>query len=102
MVDFADDFRAEVTGKDGGEIDLRFETSGPALFEALHRHGRMPLPPYIRRPGGPEPRDAEDYQTVFAASEGAVAAPTAGLHFTHRSAERRVGEEGYSTCRYRW
>ena len=42
----------------------------------------MPLPPYIQRPEGPDARDREDYQTVFAAREGAVAAPTAGLHFT--------------------
>jgi S-adenosylmethionine:tRNA ribosyltransferase-isomerase len=42
----------------------------------------MPLPPYIRRPRGGETRDRRDYQTIFARAEGAVAAPTAGLHFT--------------------
>ena len=42
----------------------------------------MPLPPYIRRAGGPDARDLEDYQTIYARDEGAVAAPTAGLHFT--------------------
>ena len=53
--------------------------------EALLRSGRMPLPPYIRRERGTDPLDGEDrerYQTVFAANPGAVAAPTAGLHFT--------------------
>ncbi|MBX3028090.1 tRNA preQ1(34) S-adenosylmethionine ribosyltransferase-isomerase QueA [bacterium] len=48
----------------------------------LERHGELPLPPYIRRPDGPLPSDAERYQTVFARRPGAVAAPTAGLHFT--------------------
>jgi len=42
----------------------------------------MPVPPYIRRPRGGDPRDQSDYQTIFARAEGAVAAPTAGLHFT--------------------
>jgi S-adenosylmethionine:tRNA ribosyltransferase-isomerase len=51
----------------------------PAL---LARHGELPLPPYIKRPDGPLPLDGERYQTVFAARDGAVAAPTAGLHFT--------------------
>ncbi|HYD30006.1 MAG TPA: S-adenosylmethionine:tRNA ribosyltransferase-isomerase, partial [Azospirillaceae bacterium] len=81
-VAFAEDFGAEVITKDGGEVDLRFDIGGPELFAALARHGEMPLPPYIPRPQGAEASDAEDYQTVFAAREGAVAAPTAGLHFT--------------------
>jgi S-adenosylmethionine:tRNA ribosyltransferase-isomerase len=51
----------------------------PALLAA---HGELPLPPYIKRPDGPLTLDRERYQTVFAASDGAVAAPTAGLHFT--------------------
>src|SRR5579871_875760 len=49
---------------------------------ALARYGAMPLPPYIKRPRGGDPRDRSDYQTIFARAEGAVAAPTAGLHFT--------------------
>ena len=57
--------------------------SGATDVEALlARHGELPLPPYIRRPDGPLPFDAERYQTVFARRPGAVAAPTAGLHFT--------------------
>ncbi|BBK43143.1 S-adenosylmethionine:tRNA ribosyltransferase-isomerase [Allostella vacuolata] len=82
IVQFADDLSAEVTGKgEGGEVALRFSAAGPALLAALERHGRMPLPPYIR--GGTEgDGDRADYQTLFAARDGAVAAPTAGLHFT--------------------
>jgi S-adenosylmethionine:tRNA ribosyltransferase-isomerase len=52
------------------------------LPEAVRRAGRLALPPYIDRPAGPEPADQADYQTIFAHAEGAVAAPTAGLHFT--------------------
>jgi len=48
----------------------------------LDRHGEIPLPPYIRRPDGPLPLDLTRYQTVFASVPGAIAAPTAGLHFT--------------------
>lgn len=80
---FAGDFTATVADKrEGGEIVLRFSAAGPALFERLHAHGAMPLPPYISRPDGADSADRDDYQTVFAAEEGAVAAPTAGLHFT--------------------
>ena len=65
-------------------MTLRFELSGPALDEAIAALGAMPLPPYIasRRPA--DERDRSDYQTIFAREEGAVAAPTAGLHFTER------------------
>ncbi len=82
-IDFAEDFAAEVTAKaEGGEVTLAFDREGPALLAALERHGAMPLPPYIRRAGGPDSRDRGDYQTIFAQHDGAVAAPTAGLHFT--------------------
>jgi S-adenosylmethionine:tRNA ribosyltransferase-isomerase len=83
IVTFVRDFAATVLEKhEGGEVVLRFTESGAALFERLHRHGVMPLPPYISRPQGEESSDRDDYQTVFARHEGAVAAPTAGLHFT--------------------
>ena len=69
---------AEVVGRDGGFHHLRFHVDG-ALQAWLEKAGRMPLPPYIQR--DPHADDAERYQTVFAREAGAVAAPTAGLHF---------------------
>jgi S-adenosylmethionine:tRNA ribosyltransferase-isomerase len=66
---------------DGGVV-LAFDRDGEAFAAALGRAGALALPPYIARPAGPEPADAQDYQTVFATHEGAVAAPTAGLHFS--------------------
>ena len=82
---FAEDFSADVTGKTpAGEVALHFALSGAEFRAALDRHGSMPLPPYIKRPRGGDPRDIRDYQTIFAQKEGAVAAPTAGLHFTAR------------------
>ena len=82
---FAEEFTAEITGKTpAGEVALRFALKGPEFRAALERHGAMPLPPYIKRPRGGDPRDRRDYQTIFAKKEGAVAAPTAGLHFTER------------------
>ena len=65
-----------------GEIDLTFNMVGDALRSELDRCGTVPLPPYIQRVEGPVARDCEDYQTIYARHEGAVAAPTAGLHFT--------------------
>jgi len=74
---------AEVIEKsDGGEVLLAFSFSGPALDEAIVRIGHMPLPPYIASKRGEDARDEEDYQTLFAREAGAVAAPTASLHFT--------------------
>ena len=82
---FGDGFAAEVAEKHAeGDITLRFDRTGAALGAALQRFGSMPLPPYIKRAGGPEARDRGDYQTIFATRDGAVAAPTAGLHFTPR------------------
>jgi len=79
----APDFAARVAEKrDAGEVELQFDRSGAALLRALETHGAMPLPPYIARPDGASPEDRCDYQTVYAARDGAVAAPTAGLHFT--------------------
>jgi S-adenosylmethionine:tRNA ribosyltransferase-isomerase len=66
---------------DGGVV-LSFDCAGERFAAALRHAGALALPPYIARPAGPEPADAQDYQTVFAVHAGAVAAPTAGLHFT--------------------
>ncbi|MGJ0391745.1 MAG: tRNA preQ1(34) S-adenosylmethionine ribosyltransferase-isomerase QueA [Methylocystis sp.] len=74
---------AHVDGKgEEGEITLRFNLSGAALDEAIEAAGEMPLPPYIAGKRPADAKDEADYQTVFAREAGAVAAPTAGLHFT--------------------
>ncbi|MBC7950932.1 MAG: tRNA preQ1(34) S-adenosylmethionine ribosyltransferase-isomerase QueA [Rhodospirillaceae bacterium] len=81
-VRFTDEFTATVAEKgEAGEVTLTFDRSGDALMLALEETGRMPLPPYIRK-GEADEADRADYQTVFAREKGAVAAPTAGLHFT--------------------
>ena len=67
---------------DAGEVDLAFDKSGPALDAAIAAIGAMPLPPYIALKRPPTEADKADYQTMFAARDGAVAAPTAALHFT--------------------
>ena len=74
----ADSFEARVLGREGEFYRLSFP-DGTAVFELLERHGSVPLPPYIAHaPGG---EDEQRYQTVYARAPGAVAAPTAGLHF---------------------
>ena len=80
---------AEVEEKgEAGEVLLRFELAGAALDEAIELLGSPPLPPYIAARRAPRERDRADYQTMFAAEAGAVAAPTAGLHFTPALVER--------------
>ncbi len=82
-IEFAGDLAAAIVEKSpDGEVSLRFDREGAAFRDALARYGAMPLPPYIKRPRGGDARDRADYQTIFARAEGAVAAPTAGLHFT--------------------
>jgi S-adenosylmethionine:tRNA ribosyltransferase-isomerase len=79
---FGDDLTAIVRGKtDEGALDLVFDADSASLPRLLDAYGAVPLPPYIRGGIGDE-RDRADYQTVYAARDGAVAAPTAGLHFT--------------------
>jgi S-adenosylmethionine:tRNA ribosyltransferase-isomerase len=73
---------------EGGDVLLRFAFAGPVLDEAIARFGETPLPPYIAGKRPADERDRLDYQTVFAAAEGAVAAPTAGLHFTDELLDR--------------
>jgi S-adenosylmethionine:tRNA ribosyltransferase-isomerase len=67
---------------ENGEVTLAFAFHGPVLDQAIDERGAMPLPPYIATRRAPDERDRIDYQTVFAAVEGSVAAPTAGLHFS--------------------
>lgn len=74
---------AEVVEKRrGGEVVLRFRADEGGFMKQLAEQGEMPLPPYIAGKRLVDASDFEDYQTIFAAHEGAVAAPTAGLHFT--------------------
>jgi len=81
---------AEVLGKEEGQWQVSFDCAGRDFTEWLERIGRMPLPPYIKRE--PEGEDRERYQTVFAREKGAVAAPTAGLHFTQSLLEEIAGQ----------
>jgi S-adenosylmethionine:tRNA ribosyltransferase-isomerase len=71
---------------EAGEVELAFSLSGAYLDEAIAMHGQMPLPPYIATRRAPDDADRASYQTMFAARDGAVAAPTAALHFTPRLA----------------
>ena len=80
-VAFAEDLSAEVVARDGAEAMLGFDKADGELEQAIRGIGVMPLPPYIAQRRPADEQDAEDYQTVFAARPGAVAAPTASLHF---------------------
>jgi S-adenosylmethionine:tRNA ribosyltransferase-isomerase len=71
-----------------GEVTLAFAFHGPVLDQAIEERGDMPLPPYISSRRAADEQDRADYQTRFARQEGAVAAPTAGLHFTDALVER--------------
>ncbi len=79
----AEPLAAIVTAKgEEGDVGLRFDLAGPALDAALVSVGHIPLPPYIAARRAEDEHDRADYQTVYARENGAVAAPTAGLHFT--------------------
>jgi len=79
VIDFGADFSAIVENKlETGEVDLHFKCDN--LFKCLDIYGKMPLPPYMKRQA--HNTDANNYQTVYASRAGAVAAPTAGLHFS--------------------
>ncbi|WP_336946824.1 tRNA preQ1(34) S-adenosylmethionine ribosyltransferase-isomerase QueA [Asaia sp. BMEF1] len=78
-----DEVTAEVVENEGdGAISMRFSAEGTAFDDFLKRVGALALPPYIDRPTGPTAQDDSDYATIFERYKGAVAAPTAGLHFT--------------------
>ena len=86
------DARIEAKGE-AGEVTLAFSLSGACLEEAIAALGEVPLPPYIALKRAPDEADRGSYQTIFAAREGAVAAPTAGLHFTPELLDR-LGARG--------
>lgn len=82
MIEFGEGLSGSVLEKTAdGRVVVEFQAAGE-LDDLIDRHGETPLPPYIKRDPQQHPQDRERYQTVFAASRGAIAAPTAGLHFT--------------------
>ncbi|MGR3402866.1 MAG: tRNA preQ1(34) S-adenosylmethionine ribosyltransferase-isomerase QueA [Paracoccus sp. (in: a-proteobacteria)] len=81
VIRFGPQLSAEVAAIGQGELQLRFDATGEAFDAALAQVGAMPLPPYIASLRAPDSQDRQDYQTVWAARRGAVAAPTASLHF---------------------
>jgi len=78
---FSEALSARLVAKEGGEARLAFNLAGPDFDAALDAAGQMPLPPYIEARRKPDAQDRADYQTVWAEKPGAVAAPTASLHF---------------------
>jgi len=83
ILSLAPDFTAEILEKqEGGQLLVHFNVGDADLLSMLHLYGEPPLPPYIKREGGAAKQDSTRYQTVYATRDGAVAAPTAGLHFT--------------------
>jgi S-adenosylmethionine:tRNA ribosyltransferase-isomerase len=89
---------ADVADKgEGGDVTLAFDVAGPVLDERIHALGRIPLPPYIGSKRPADARDLTDYQTIYARDEGAVAAPTAGLHFTPDLLDR-LKARGIGSC----
>ena len=81
VIEFGNGLRAQLLDKADGQARLRFNCEGEAFFQALKREGQMPLPPYIAAKRATDAADTSDYQTIFAQTEGSVAAPTASLHF---------------------
>lgn len=78
---FSDELSARVAEKSDTDLRLEFNLTGDDFDAALAQAGAMPLPPYIAAKRAPDAQDEDDYQTVFARHKGAVAAPTASLHF---------------------
>jgi len=95
LLTFQGGLEGRILERQGGEVLLAFNRSGPDLDRAIAQIGAMPLPPYIAKKRAPDAQDFRDYQTVYAREEGSVAAPTAGLHFTdgllYRLAEAGIG-----------
>ncbi|ABK43122.1 Queuosine biosynthesis protein [Magnetococcus marinus MC-1] len=95
-VEFGEDFYAELVERQAeGHVLVALHAVGMGLDEAMQHYGQMPLPPYIS--GSDAQQDKSRYQTVFARRDGAVAAPTAGLHFTDALFER-LAAKGVTWC----
>ena len=86
VIELGSDFSANVLEK-SDKVVLEFNKNASDFMISLHTYGIMPLPPYIRK-GHAEAEDNESYQTIYAKHKGAIAAPTAGLHFTPQLLER--------------
>ena len=94
---FDEELSAELVDRgEGGMVRVQFSAEGD-LFEHFERVGRTPLPPYIKRDLSSPDEDRERYQTVYAEKRGAIAAPTAGLHFTE-DVLKRLRDGGVLTC----
>ncbi|MCA8867602.1 MAG: tRNA preQ1(34) S-adenosylmethionine ribosyltransferase-isomerase QueA [Rhodobacteraceae bacterium] len=96
-VEFGAGLEARIVAKPEGEVLLAFNLTGEAFDGALAEVGKMPLPPYIAALRQVDSRDNEDYQTVFARHKGAVAAPTASLHFDE-ALLARLQRQGVDIC----
>ncbi|MBT8152508.1 tRNA preQ1(34) S-adenosylmethionine ribosyltransferase-isomerase QueA [Epibacterium ulvae] len=92
-IDFSDDLSATLEAVEDGQGHLRFNLAGDDFDAALNAAGAMPLPPYIAAKRPADAHDKEDYQTVWAKNSGAVAAPTASLHFD-KALLAALGEKG--------
>lgn len=98
VINFKDKLSAIVLEKgEGGEVTLEFDRKGTELRAALEEVGIMPLPPYIASQRPVDAQDRQDYQTIYGKKEGAVAAPTAGLHFTP-ALEQALDAKGIKRC----
>ncbi len=96
---FTTDFVASVCSTQvRGELIIDFDREAEEVLSFFCKYGTVPLPPYISRPDGIDERDSADYQTIYADRLGAVAAPTAGLHFTHDLLSKLNGL-GVDMCR---
>lgn len=93
----ANKLKGRVTSKGETDFDIEFELSGPDLDFAILNNGVMPLPPYIAGKRPADTQDKDDYQTYFASQQGAVAAPTAGLHLTKELTDQ-LTSQGTDIC----
>lgn len=85
LIEIADDFFVKIIEKtDDGFIKIQFDCKEEELFQNLEKHGSVPLPPYIKRDIDNSPEDQNNYQTIYAKTGCAVAAPTSGFHFNKK------------------
>ena len=95
--DSSNQLSAIVKGNIDGEVKLQFNVSGGKLDKIINDIGHIPLPPYIAKTRADDANDRSDYQTIYAKYDGAVAAPTAGLHFTDKLMQN-IKQAGVKLC----